>query len=103
MKNVPYVKQFDANGKITNPITPENPYNSGVSNRTMLRGHERYVWAKLGMDMVRFLQRRTKSSKNKKSIWQNASGPLQTIPLKEWEKMQEEANKEQEIIVDSSL
>ena len=33
MENKPYVKQFDVNGKLLNPITKSNPYFSVFDNR----------------------------------------------------------------------
>jgi hypothetical protein len=43
MKNIPYVKKFDENGVLTNPITKDSPYkHPTTSTRTQKRAY-RYV------------------------------------------------------------
>jgi len=36
-KNIPYVKQFNELGELTNPITPKKPYLSPYANRRQRR------------------------------------------------------------------
>lgn len=59
MKNTPYRKTVDNNGKVTDNF----PYNSGTSQRRINRGSEKLSINNLGE--VR-LMRRVKSSKRKK-------------------------------------
>lgn len=40
MKNIPYVKSYDENGVLTNPITKSNPYVNRFPNRATRKKRE---------------------------------------------------------------
>lgn len=66
MKKVktPYVKQFDADGNITNPITKQDAYiHDPLPSRQMRRGHIRVIPIQVGQEMIFITQRKAKSSK----------------------------------------
>ncbi len=60
----PYVKQFDENGVITNPITKQDAYiHNPLPSRQMRRGHVRVIPMQVGQEMIFITQRKAKSSK----------------------------------------
>lgn len=60
----PYVKQFDENGVITNPITKQDAYiHNPLPSRQMRRRHVRVIPMQVGQEMIFITQRKAKSSK----------------------------------------
>lgn len=69
-KNVPYVKKFDSNGNIENPITKDNPYLNNLthnSTRRIRRGTNKIVFIKWGDTIKAVLKRKTSNGN-----WVNA-------------------------------
>lgn len=46
-ENKPYRKEYDKEGKVTNPITKETPYFSFFPNRRMRRDYGNRLWSRM--------------------------------------------------------
>lgn len=70
-QNIPYIKKYDENGIVLNPITKEKPYNSGISKRQFYRGHRKIEVSNFLVD--RFGNPKiTVKRKNRKGKWIDA-------------------------------
>lgn len=70
-KNIPYVKKFDENGVLLNPVTKSNPYFSPYPNRRQRRATNKYFHPINSTLKYKRAGNNRKKSKGRKSILKN--------------------------------